>query len=233
MTSKINIIELEKVKIGFGNKVLADDINLTLQSGSITAVVGRNGSGKSTLLKTIPGLLPPLSGSIFIDGKNIKAYDGVELALKVAMVLTEPVITRDLNVTELVSYGRYPHTSWLGKIRNEDMEIIMQSIEETGLKTLSNRTISSLSDGEMQRVMIAKALAQQTPVMILDEPTSHLDIYNRKEIVSLLRDLAKKKNMTILFSSHEPDLVEKYADKVWLFGKSGSVKEVPPGVFED
>lgn len=218
-----HIITLENLKIGYKNKVLADGINLSVTEGDMLAVMGRNGSGKSTLIKTIAGLLPALDGNIVINGKSPGKCDRTELALNLAVVLTEPVVTRDLTVFETVSYGRYPHTSWLGRLGKSDVEIINSSISDVGLDGFQQRVISSLSDGEMQRVMIAKGLAQQTPVMILDEPTAHLDLLNRLEIIELLKRLTVENGITVVFSTHEIDLVRKSADKVWLFKNKGEI----------
>ena len=224
-TDSRNIIELKDLSIGFIGKVLASGINLEVKRGMMVALMGANGSGKSTLIKTMVGLIPKLSGRILLHDKIMEDYSMSARALQIAVVLTDPILTRDLSVFDTVSYGRYPHTSWLGRLKSTDIEIINISIAEVGLAGFNQRKINSLSDGELQRVMIAKGLAQQTEIMILDEPTSHLDIRNRMEVINLLRNLTEERGMTVIFSTHELDLVKRAADEVWLFDLENKVRK--------
>lgn len=228
---KQHIVQINNLSIGYGDSPLVKDIQLEVGIGKMVALMGSNGSGKSTLIKTLMGLLPKLTGEIFLFGENIDNLSMASRAMKVAVVLTDPILTRDLSVFETVSYGRYPHTSWLGRLKPNDVEIIKKSIDDVGLIDFEERKINSLSDGELQRVMIAKGLAQQTELMILDEPTSHLDIRNRMEIINLLKGLCKEKGMTIIFSTHELDLVKKAADEVWLFDLNKRVRKGSPAQF--
>jgi len=226
-----NIIILKDLSIGYSEKVLAAKINLQICQGKMVALMGANGSGKSTLIKTLMGLLPKLGGEILLHNKNLEEFSMASRALEMAVVLTDPILTRDLSVFETVSYGRYPHTSWLGRLKQDDVDIIHKSIADVGLSGFDERKINSLSDGELQRVMIAKGLAQQTAVMILDEPTSHLDIRNRMEVINLLKSLTVERGITIIFSTHELDLVKRAADDVWLFDRDGRVRCGSPNQF--
>lgn len=191
--------------VGYGELKLFKDLDLQLNPGELVCFMGPNGCGKSTLIKTLAGLLPPLSGTLpKKDEKNV------------AVVLTDRIHSHHMNVKELITYGRYPYLGWDLKLSDRDNEIISTSIDLVRIGNLINKKINELSDGQMQMVMIARALVQDTPVLLLDEPTAHLDLNNRLEIMNLLRQLAKEKNKSILLATHELDLALQTADKVWL-----------------
>ena len=213
-------VVLESLGIGYflGRdrvKELVSNISVRLDQGDMVCLLGSNGSGKSTLIRTICGLQPKLGGKIFIEGKQLKGWNK-NLAQQVGVVLTDIIHGGNLTVYDVVSMGRYPHINWMGTLSNEDHEMIMESIVLVGLPEFSNRRFDSLSDGEKQRVMIAKALAQDTRVIMLDEPTAHLDISNRVEIVNLLATLAHQKQKAILLSIHDLELALRMADRIWL-----------------
>ncbi len=167
-------------------------------------------------MRTITGLQPLLGGNIFISGRNVSEYPRLELAQKLGFISTEIVKVANMKVYELVSLGRFPYTNWLGNIDLTDHEIIMDSIEKAGMQNLYNRNISELSDGERQRAMVARVLAQDTEVMIMDEPTAFLDIKSKYEIVNLMHELTKEKGKTIIFSTHDLNIAVGQADKIWL-----------------
>lgn len=222
------IIQTKNLAVGYKNKTLCKNININLKTGSIIALMGVNGSGKSTLMKTLIGLIPRLKGEIYILGKELSEYSRANLSHEVSVVLTDHISTSDMTVFETVSFGRYPHTSWLGKLSSSDIQIIEDSIREVGLEGFHERQLATLSDGELQRVMIARALAQQTQILILDEPASHLDIPNKSMIINLLKSLSENKGMTIIYSTHELEFIKKAADYVWIFDNNKSMISALP-----
>ena len=222
-----DVLVLSNLSIGYNTegskKVIAKDLNIALKSGQLVALLGENGSGKSTLIRTLCNLQSPLNGSISIGGKSINQ----KVAKSIAVVLTSAVYAPNYTVYDMVSAGRYPYTNWLGKLSAYDDEIIKKSIESVSMSEFSDRLIHSLSDGEHQRMMIAKALAQQSDIIILDEPTAHLDLINRVEITKLLQKLAKEENKAILMATHELDLALQMADRLWLMS-NGALEEGAP-----
>jgi iron complex transport system ATP-binding protein len=220
---KDKTVDIRNLTIGYRNnnhdKIVAGNLNSTIFSGELTCLAGVNGVGKSTLLRTLSGFQPPLSGEIFIQNKKISSFSDKELAKIIGVVLTEKVDVRDMSVTELVSMGRIPYTGFWGKLTAEDKEIVEEAIRQVNISGLAERSIQTLSDGERQKVMIAKALAQQTPIIFLDEPTAFLDFPSRVEIMQLLHRLSRKTNKTIFLSTHDLELALQIADKLWLMDK--------------
>ncbi len=228
------LLETRDLTIGYcsekGDKVLGEGFNLKLSQGSFVALLGPNGSGKSTLIRSISGLLAHLSGQVLIDELDLLKLTKSQRAKKISIVLTDPITAHGLSVYDVVAYGRFPYTNWLGKLGAEDEQIIGKSLELVDMLSFKQRKLNTLSDGERQRVMIAKALAQQSDIMILDEPTAHLDLINRVEIMKLLRELAHKQNRAILISTHELDLAMQSADELWLMRDD---KKISVGAPED
>ena len=221
-------LHTENLSIGYRNRkkhptVIKSDINLTLYKGELVCLIGPNGCGKSTLLRTVSGLQPSLNGSVYIYDKLVNHLNLAELAKQLSIVLTDQITVRHLTVHQIVALGRYPFTNWVGKLSKKDEEIIHQSLKSVHLLKYANTNIGELSDGEKQRVMIAKALAQDTPVILLDEPTAHLDLPNRVETMQLLKNLAQKTQKSILLSTHELDLALQAADRIWLMNYDDSV----------
>ena len=214
-----NILFLDSLEIGYlsgkKNCLLLPPISASSAGGELIAVIGRNGIGKSTLLRTLAGLQAPLGGDIKINGKSIRDYSRLELAKRIGYISTEVVRVSNMSVSDLVSLGRFPHTNWLGTTGHEDHLSVENSIERTGLTDLRDRNISEISDGERQKAMIARVLAQDTDFMIMDEPTAFLDIAGKYGIVSLLIKLAAD-GKTILFSTHDFSIALNHADKIWL-----------------
>lgn len=212
------ILEVQKLGIGYSDKKktnnIASGINFSLKEGELVGLVGANGIGKSTLLRTLTGMQSALEGNIILNGKSLNSYSSFELATQMSVVLTEPPATKNLSVQEMISLGRQPYTNWIGKLSEKDKKAVEFALHTTETTALAERKCFELSDGQMQRVAIARALAQDTPVMLLDEPTTHLDIYHRAYVLKLLKDLTKTTKKTILFSTHEIDLAIQLADKI-------------------
>lgn len=207
-------LRLETLFVGFpGGNVLFENLNLTVAAGKLVCFMGRNGIGKSTLIKTIAGLQTPLSGSIYIDDQPVVPR---ESAKQVAIVLTDRISTPGLTVEELVLFGRYPYLNWRLRLTNADLAKVNDSLEKLGLTHLKKKELNRLSDGQRQMVAVARALAQDTPVIILDEPTAHLDLNNRLEVMQMLKDLARETGKTFLIATHELDLALQLSDEIWL-----------------
>jgi len=224
-------IKTSNLSIGYkkGKKksVVLEGINIELCGGELVCLLGVNGSGKSTLIRTISGFQPPLEGSVSINGKELDDYSRLNLAQKISVVLTDRVSGTNLNVYDLVSLGRYPYTNWFVSLSENDQKAIDHAIELAGINDLLQRKIYELSDGQLQKCMIARALAQDGPIMILDEPTTHLDLNNRVEIMRLLRTLAHNQDKTILVATHELDLALQMADSFLLISSEGILKGMP------
>lgn len=209
------------------------DLNANLQSHEFTCLLGPNGAGKSTLLKTLAGYLMPVKGNIIIDGKELKSYSTEELALKIAVVLTERPETVSMTVEQLVASGRSPYTGFWGRLRGEDEKIVRHAMDITGVENMAKRIASTLSDGERQKVMIAKALAQSTPIILLDEPTAFLDFPSKVETMVLLKKLARNQGKTIFMSTHDVNMALQLADNIWLVDKKiGVVTGTPKQLAE-
>ncbi len=210
------MIELRDFSIGYGQRRLLEDVRVTIPSRNLTALIGRNGTGKSTLLRAVAGLNRNYSGHIEIDGKDIRSVAPDEMARMMALVTTERVRVAALKCEDVVAIGRAPYTNWMGRLQEQDREIVAESLKAVGMEAYARRTMDRMSDGECQRVMIARALAQDTPVMLLDEPTSFLDLPNRYELCTLLAKLAHEQGKCILFSTHELDIALALSDSIAL-----------------
>jgi iron complex transport system ATP-binding protein len=211
------MIELRNIALGYDSQhLLLENVSTTFTCGTTTALIGRNGSGKSTLLRAIVGSEPLQKGSILLNDTDIQHIAPQQLAQLVAFVTTERIRIANLSCRDVVALGRAPYTNWIGRMQPEDEAIVMQSLEKVGMASYAFRTMDKMSDGECQRVMIARALAQQTPVILLDEPTSFLDMPNRYDLCRLLADLAHKDNKCIIFSTHELDIAQSLCDTIAL-----------------
>ena len=208
------MIELHNIKIGYKGLTLLDDASLALGKGEVAALVGRNGAGKSTLLRAIGGIGPLLGGEIRLAGRSVQKMSAQVMAETVSFVTTEHIRIANLRCRDVVALGRAPYTNWIGRMQREDAEAVDNALSYVGMSAYADRTMESMSDGECQRIMIARALAQQTPVILLDEPTSFLDLPNRYEICTLLRELAHNEGKTILYSTHELDIALSLCDSV-------------------
>lgn len=202
-----------------GEVVVSKGVNETLFSGELTCLLGPNGAGKSTILKTLSAFIPPLGGDIEIEGKLISEYRDAELAKVIGVVLTDRINLSNMSVEDLVGMGRSPYTGFWGKLSDHDKEIVEESISLVKIDNLCGRMVHTLSDGERQKVMIAKALAQETPVIFLDEPTAFLDYPSKVEILQLLQRLSRMKDKTVFLSTHDLEIALQISDKVWLVDK--------------
>jgi len=223
--TQASVIETKNLSIGYflrgrRRKVVHDGLDLQLFPGEVTCLLGLNGAGKSTLLRTLCGFQPPLGGEILLMGKPLSEYSQSDFALTVGVVLTEKTNAGGITVYELVSLGRHPYTGFFGQLKKQDRDIIEQSLEKTGIAHKADNYVSELSDGERQKAMIAKALAQQCPIILLDEPTAFLDVTSRIETMVLLHKLAVEQQKAILLSTHDLDLAIQMGDCLWLEEKS-------------
>ena len=220
-------IRIDGLSIGYtgkhGVKTVSEGITDTIRSGELTCLLGENGAGKSTLLRTLAGFLPPLAGSISILGKPLKEYREKELATVIGVVLTEKNNLQNMTVEELVGMGRSPYTGFWGRLSAEDRRKVGASLDLVGIAFLRDRLVQTLSDGERQKVMIAKALAQETPVIFLDEPTAFLDYPSKVEILHLLYRLSHEAGKTVFLSTHDLELALQITDRIWLMDKGGGV----------
>ncbi|MFD1163530.1 ABC transporter ATP-binding protein [Hwangdonia seohaensis] len=225
------ILKTENLTIGYSTKkrqtVVASNINIELKKGELVGLIGANGIGKSTLIRTITNVQKHLKGDILINEKHISAYQAVDLAKVMSLVLTEQIASKNLTVFEVIALGRQPYTSWIGNLSENDTIIINKAITQTNIENLKHKKCFELSDGQLQKVMIARALAQDTDLIILDEPTTHLDMYHKAYILKLLQKLAKETGKTILFSSHEIDLAIQLCDKLIVMTKGEVVSDEP------
>ncbi|MBQ8713466.1 MAG: ABC transporter ATP-binding protein [Prevotella sp.] len=214
-------VELHQLSIGYQKKkknakTVATDINATIRQGELTCLLGANGVGKSTLLRTLSAFQPKLGGSILIEGQDISQYTDKKLSRLIGVVLTEKPEVRNMTVRELVSLGRSPYTGFWGSYSKEDLQIVDEALALVGIGDLDSRMVDTLSDGERQKVMIAKALAQQTPIIYLDEPTAFLDFPSKVEVMLLLRRISQEARKTIFLSTHDLELALQVADRIWL-----------------
>ncbi len=204
-------LEIKDLRVGFPNRVLCE-INTTLHAGKLTALMGRNGTGKSTLIRTIAGLIPPLSGGVYYQGQSLNECKPLELARLVSLVLTARPPVQGISVQTVLEMGRYPH-QLLKTDQVRDHELVMHFADKLGITSLLDQSLEKLSDGEMQKVMIAKAFIQETPIILLDEPTAFLDYIAKDEVFELLSNTAQELNKIVLFSSHDLNLIDRFANE--------------------
>jgi len=231
-----HILSIDSLEIGYGSrnrqKKLLPPLNAAADKGELVAVIGRNGIGKSTLLRTIVGLQLSFGGKIMINGENLSGITRLELARKVGYISTEIIKVSNMKVCDLVALGRFPHTNWIGRIDGRSSDAIDDAISKTGMSRLAGRYIAELSDGERQRVMIARVLAQDAEIMIMDEPTAFLDLPGKYEIVNLIRNLSHA-GKTIIFSTHDINIALKMSDRIWVILKDGLIEGSPVEILEN
>jgi iron complex transport system ATP-binding protein len=233
MTMAEPILKLRQLSVGYPAHrkkphVVASGINLSLHSGELVCLLGPNGAGKSTLLRTLAAMQKPLAGDVLLSGRDLHAISKADLARQLSVVLTERVTVGLLTAYEIVALGRSPYTGWSGALGERDHVIIEESMRAVGAEALAQRYVSELSDGERQKVMLARALAQEPRLMILDEITAFLDLPRRVEIMRILRDLAHRRGRAILLSTHDLELALSTADRVWLLPQGGSLEAGAP-----
>ncbi|RZK30640.1 MAG: ABC transporter ATP-binding protein [Hymenobacter sp.] len=232
-SSSTPVISAEALTIGYtvrkgAPRVVAGPLQLTLRPGELVCLLGPNGAGKSTLLRTLAGVQAPLGGQLTVGGVPLASLTPEARARQLSIVLTERLDAGPLTVQELVNLGRHPHTGWLGGLSAHDHAQVRAALLATDTAQFAHRLVSELSDGERQKVMLARALAQDTPLILLDEPTAHLDLPNRVVLLRLLHQLARKTGKAILLSTHELDLALQAADQIWLLPANGELLAAPP-----
>lgn len=225
------ILKTLNLNIGYKSKkeivTIAENLNLNLASGKLIALIGANGIGKSTLLRTITGIQPALSGKVFLNDKEIGAYNSIELAQNLSVVLTEKLPPSNLSVFELVALGRQPYTNWIDSLSPADVEKVQEAMELTQIEHLARKKHFEISDGQLQKVLIARALAQDTPLIILDEPTTHLDLLHKVSLFKLLKKLTQETQKCILFSTHDIDLAIQLSDEMIIMTPEFVVQDEP------
>jgi len=232
-----SILKISDLTIGYKTSkspiIVADNINMELEKGKLTALVGANGIGKSTLLKTILGFEKAFKGSILLNNKNISEISSKELAQYVSAVLTEKLPPSNLSVYELVTLGRQPYTNWIGELSDSDKEKTNEAIELTQIRPFIHKKHFELSDGQLQKVMIARALAQDTEIMILDEPTTHLDLLHKISVFKLLKKLVLQTQKCVLFSTHDIDLAIEFCDEIIVMTPEKTQKDTPENLIKN
>lgn len=219
------LLSAENLRVGYlsGKKEIkvCDGMNFELKRGELVALLGPNGAGKSTLLRTLSSSLQPLSGNVYYSGRLLKNISQRDLSRKISVVLTDHTQAGGLTVSELVSLGRQPYTGFFGRLKARDLRLVDEAINSVGLSFKSNSYMAELSDGERQKAMIAKALVQETDVLLLDEPAAFLDVASKLELMALLRQIAVERNCAVLFSSHDVEQALTLSDKLWLMSRDG------------
>lgn len=230
-TAKNIILKTESLRIGYRKKqletVIASGININVAKGELTAVIGINGVGKSTFLRTISGIQPALAGKVVINEEDRENIPSRQLAKLISLVLTEQPLSKNLGVAELIALGRQPYTNWIGSLSAEDRKMVKNALALVKIEDLQHKKCYELSDGQLQKVLIARALAQDTALMILDEPTSHLDMYHKAQVLKLLKELSQQTKKAIIFATHEINLALQLCDTIILM-KPGEIFQDTP-----
>lgn len=225
------ILQAKEISIGYTNKkettIVASQVNIALEKGKLTALIGANGIGKSTLLRTLIGIQSPLSGTVFLENKAIHSLDNLTLAQHLSVVLTDKLPPSNLTVLELIALGRQPYTNWIGKLTTEDIAKVKEAMELTQISHLAHKKYDEISDGQLQIVLVARALAQDTPLIVLDEPTTHLDLLHKVTLFKLLKKLTQETGKSILFSTHDIDMAIQLSDEMILMTTESVVQDQP------
>lgn len=221
------ILQTSKMSIGYAETVVAQNIDLSLEKGKLIALIGANGIGKSTLLRTITGIQKPLLGTVFLNKKDIHKTDSLALAKNLSLVLTEKLPPSNLSVFELIALGRQPYTNWIGKLTQADFSKVNEAMELTQISHLAHKRHYEISDGQLQNVLVARALAQDTPLIILDEPTTHLDLPHKVALFKLLKKLTSETKKCILFSTHDIDMAIQLSDEMIVMTTENVLQDQP------
>lgn len=230
------VLQTKDLKTGYRKKhqetVISSEVNISVKEKELVAVIGVNGVGKSTFLRTLSGIQPGLDGEVLINGKDRKDIASEKLAALISLVLTEQPLSKNLGVAELVALGRQPYTNWIGSLSAEDREQVKKALQLVNIEDIQYKKCYEISDGQLQKVLIARALAQDTPIMILDEPTSHLDLYHKAQVLKLLKQLSVQTNKAILFATHEINLALELCDRIILMKPEGVTEGSPEELIE-
>ena len=229
------VIRTERLDSGYGRRVVVAGAEISVRRGEILVLIGPNGAGKSTVLKTIAGQLEPLAGTVYIDGRERSALSLSETAKKQAVMLTDRLPAERMTCEEVVSLGRYPYTGRLGILSEEDRRIVSETMELVHVSGLGGCDYNNISDGQRQRVLLARAICQEPEIMILDEPTSYLDIRHKLEFIDILRSLVRDRNISVIMSMHELELAYITADELLCIDSAGGIvmSGTPDQVFSD
>ncbi len=222
------VLRADTLQVRYGERFVIDGLGVTIERGGITALVGPNGSGKSTLLKALARLLKPSGGTVFLDGAAISRLPTAQVARTLAILPQSPVAPAGLTVSELVEQGRYPHAGALRMLRQQDYTAMAEALDLTGMTDFAHRPLDSLSGGERQRAWIALALAQDTPILLLDEPTTFLDIGHQLEVLTLVRRLNEERGLTIILVLHDLNQAARYAHRMVVLNEGQIVADGPP-----
>jgi iron complex transport system ATP-binding protein len=241
MINNTNILQTKNLSIGYTSKkevkTIATDISISLNKGKLITLIGGNGIGKSTLLRTITAIQKPISGEVFLNEKDIFSMDNSDLAQQQSLVLTDKLPSSNLTVWELIALGRQPYTNWIGNLTDDDYSKIKTAVQLTNIEHLIEKKHYEISDGQLQKVLIARALAQDTDLIILDEPTTHLDLFHKVSVFKLLQKLAHETEKCILFSTHDIDLAIQLSDEMIVMTEGFCIQDQPcnlikKGVFD-
>lgn len=226
------VLRTDNLSIGYKKRndvqIVASGIDIEIKEGELVAVIGVNGAGKSTLLRSLSGIQEIIKGQVIISENKLSETDPSELSKNISLVLTEQLISKNLSVLELVALGRQPYTNWIGTLTRNDLKKVMQAIKLVNIEDIKNKKCHELSDGQFQKVLIARALAQDTSLIILDEPTTHLDLYHKAYVLKLLQQLSRETNKAILFASHEINLALQLCDKLLILKDKQALFGKPP-----
>lgn len=237
MKQNTTVLETRKLQIGYSQKgkhlIIGDGIDIQLQKGQLITLVGANGIGKSTLLRTITAIQKPLQGEVLLHNRNLRDFNTPQLAQEMSIVLTEQLPPSNLSVYELVALGRQPYTNWLGKLSDWDVQKVQEALQLTQIEHLAAKKHYEISDGQLQNVLIARALAQDTPLIILDEPTTHLDLLHKAALFRLLKKLAAEAGKCILFSTHDIELAIQMSDSMIIMHDGKAIQGTPQECIAD
>ena len=225
---KTHIIETNNLSIGYEGKTLLQNINLKLEKKQVCCILGANGIGKSTLLKTLAGLVPTIAGNVLVEQKKLDTMSNLDIAKRISLVINNQTINSDITIEELVALGRSPYTSWSGWLKEEDHEVVSQALASCNLTILKQKKISQVSDGERQRAMIARCMAQRTDLILLDEPTAFLDYPNKLLLTELLKKIISEDERTVIMSTHDWEIALDVADILWVITEDGHILEGHP-----
>ncbi len=236
-TAENPVLMTENLAVGYSlkaeKKTIVSEVNIEFHKGELIGMVGINGSGKSTLLRSLSGLQEPLIGTVFLEGEKLNQISAERRAQQLSVVLTGQQISKNLSVVELVALGRQPYTNWLGNLNKTDIKSINNALAATELQGLKHQKCHTLSDGQLQRALIARALAQDTSLIILDEPTTHLDLHHKASVLILLREISKNTGTTILFSTHDIELIIPICDKMLVLHEGKCTMDAPQKLVEN
>lgn len=229
----MNILNVDSLEIGYNKNTIGKPFTFSLENGKLYTLIGKNGTGKSTLIKTLSRLIEPLKGSIVMNNQSLYKLSNEAFSKLISFVFTNQPIDKNLTIHELISLGRHPYTNWMHSLSSYDLDIINEAITITDLIHLQNKKLNQVSDGQLQRALIARALAQNTPIILLDEPSSHLDLFHKVQLFKMLRNLCDKKNKCILFSCHDLDLAMQLSDKMLVIKENENFFNTPDHLIDN